>query len=568
MLASDRDYHGRAFGVLGRRDYGLALALVLASAAVLLPGLFFGLPGKSVAGAVRILGGEVPYRDFWTMYAPGMFYATAGVFRVFGLELLAQGAVSLLFDALVVGTAFLLFRRLAEGRRAASVLALAFLGAFWRTGREITGYSPALLLLLLCWHALLGYWEHGGQRRLLCAGLCAGLAACFKHDVAAYVFLGATASLFAAWLLAAGRRPPRWEHPLAATLLLGAGAAATFLPPAAWIAWRAGADAWQDLFVFPAVTFAKVMVPSYPPLLPPLGSLASLLQEFSLPGARGFLEALSDWLLCQVPQYALVVALVVAIRLRRTLAPATLAVILMEIAALPGFWWAAHIQRNTHLASMALISLSLAALAWARTGGAGGRARWPRGGLLAGCALVAAGLWLEAAMTMVEMRAQWREGQVLDVPGARHLCVPARVHAAYPPILAFLRANTGEDERIYVGLARHDAIVINDWSLHVLARRRSCTRYSELHRGVADVAAAQREIISDIERHGVRAVVLWEFGWPDSVLDHRLALHRAKLPELGSTLLDEYIAEHFELVARYGEYRLMWRKESPRPERW
>jgi len=563
---TDHEPPNRGGGPLARRDYELALALVLVATLVLLPGLFFGLPGKGVAGGVRVLHGEVPYRDFWTMYAPGMFYATAGVFRVFGIEILAQGAVSVLLDASLVAVAFLLLRRLAQGRTVAFVLALVFLGAFWKTGREITSYPPALFFLLLFWHGLIGYWEHGGPRRLLYAGLSAGLAACFKHDVTAYVVLAAVASLFLSWHLAADRRPPRWAHPTVATLVLAAGALATFLPAAAWIAWQAGADAWQDLFVFPVVTFPKVMVPYYPPLLPPLGSFWSLLQEFSLQKARGFLVDLSEWLLCNVPQYAFVVAAVVVIRLRRSLAPATLATILMLLAALPFFWAAAHIQQNTHLTSMALIGLSFAAMCWPRLRGTDSGVRWTRRALVGGCALVAIGLWLQAAMNMVLMRMEWRDGQVLDVPGTRGLHVPSRVYEAYPPIIAFLQANTGEDERIYVGLARHDAIVINDWSLHVLARRRSCSHYPELHRGVADVAEGQREIIRDLERHRVRAVVLWKFGWRDSVLDRRLALHRANIPELGSTVLDEYIAKHFDLLAQYGEYLLMWRKGIPKPK--
>jgi hypothetical protein len=554
----------RGCGSLGRRDYGLALVLALVATLVLLPGLFFGLPGKGVAGAVRILDGEVPYRDFWTMYAPGMFYATAGVFRILGMEILAQSAASLLLDALVVGVAFLFLRRVTHSRAVAFVLALALLGAFWETGREITSYSPALFFVLLCWHGLVGYWEGGGRRRLLYAGFGAGLAACFKHDVAAYVVLAAVASLIVSWCLAADRRPPGWANPIVATLVLAAGALTTFLPVAAWIAWQAGADAWQDLFVFPAVTFPKVMVPHYPSLLPPLGSVWSLLQEFTLQEARGVFSALSEWLLCNVPQYVFVLAVAVVIRLRRSLAPVTLATSLMLLSLIPFFWSAAHLQQNTHVISMAFISLSFAAMSWTGLRGPHRRVRWARGSIVAGCALVAIGLWLRAAMNMYEMRWLWRGGHVLDVPGARGLRVPSSVYDAYAPIIEFLQANTDEDERIYVGLARHDAIVINDWILHVLARRRSCSRYSELHRGVADVAEGQREIIRDLERHGVRAVVLWKFGWPDSVLDRRLALHRAKIPELGSTLLDEYIAEHFDLLAEYGEYLLMWRKGSPK----
>src|ERR1700751_4476719 len=40
--------------------------------------------GIVVQGAERILGGEVPYRDFFTFYTPGSFYFVALLFKLFG----------------------------------------------------------------------------------------------------------------------------------------------------------------------------------------------------------------------------------------------------------------------------------------------------------------------------------------------------------------------------------------------------------------------------------------------------------------------------------------------------
>ena len=75
----------------------------------------------------------------------------------------------------------------------------------------------------------------------------------------------------------------------------------------------------------------------------------------------------------------------------------------------------------------------------------------------------------------------------------------------------------------------------------------------------------QREIIAAIETHGVRCVVLWDFGWNDDVLDKIKARNAAGVAGAGATLLDEFIAANFEVLAEYGEYSLMWRKGSPRP---
>ena len=40
--------------------------------------------GLVLVGADRVLRGDLPYRDFWTLYGPGSYYLLAGLFRLFG----------------------------------------------------------------------------------------------------------------------------------------------------------------------------------------------------------------------------------------------------------------------------------------------------------------------------------------------------------------------------------------------------------------------------------------------------------------------------------------------------
>jgi hypothetical protein len=159
----------------------------------------------------------------------------------------------------------------------------------------------------------------------------------------------------------------------------------------------------------------------------------------------------------------------------------------------------------------------------------------------------------------------WSDSQTLDLPGVRGVRLIAHQHAFYDPIARFFREHTREDERIYTGLYRHDAIVINNPILHAVTGRASCCRYSELHRAVADRAIVQREIIADLERHNVRAIILWKFGWSDTRLDGFKAASMAAVSDGGSTLLDEYIVERFEAIAQYDEYLVMWRKGAAAP---
>jgi uncharacterized membrane protein len=46
--------------------------------------------GIILCGADRVLHGELPYRDFWTMYSPGQYYILSILFRLIGRSLLTE----------------------------------------------------------------------------------------------------------------------------------------------------------------------------------------------------------------------------------------------------------------------------------------------------------------------------------------------------------------------------------------------------------------------------------------------------------------------------------------------
>ena len=81
--------------------------LFAATVLLLATGAFWGVPsGKAVAGGLVILDGGVPYRDFWTMYAPGQFYAVAALFWLFGRELLVQAIAAAAIRAVALSFSF------------------------------------------------------------------------------------------------------------------------------------------------------------------------------------------------------------------------------------------------------------------------------------------------------------------------------------------------------------------------------------------------------------------------------------------------------------------------------
>src|SRR3984893_429273 len=68
----------------GRRDMTLALGLIvaclIAESAVLRVGIDDLDEGYFVQQGMRVLHGQIPYRDFQTLYTPGLLYVHAGLF--------------------------------------------------------------------------------------------------------------------------------------------------------------------------------------------------------------------------------------------------------------------------------------------------------------------------------------------------------------------------------------------------------------------------------------------------------------------------------------------------------
>ena len=144
--------------------------------------------GIIVSGADSILQGKIPYKDFWTMYAPGQFYLTALLFRLFAPQLYIASLVGVVSKAVTVMLGYMALKRYATlyakwlPAAGAAVLAL-FLA---RMGNETFPAFPAAALAML---ALMCMERGLAQHRLillLSAGILTGLTACFRHDMGLY----------------------------------------------------------------------------------------------------------------------------------------------------------------------------------------------------------------------------------------------------------------------------------------------------------------------------------------------------------------------------------------------
>jgi hypothetical protein len=538
-------------------DRRLGIVLVVAGLLVQLPALFWGIPGgKAINNALRILDGDVPYRDFWTMYAPGHFYLVAGLFKLLGTHVWVQGVASQLFFAIDAALLFRITRRLGLSRPLAFLIGAAFVGMHWGHS-EVSTYETALLFLFLALDRAVCYAQGQGARSLLLAGALCGLGAWFKHDVSFYFAAGIAAGLSISWILLP-RRPDGWVPPAEVLSRVGGGALAAVLPMAAFLAWKAGPDAWRDLIVYPATDFRVVRGEGYPPLLPNWRHVAVWAKDpLNLDSISQVSGHFSKWVQAMVPQIAFVAAIVVFTLKRRVLAPSAVAVTALSLTTMPLFWGSAHVQHNTNFSSLWIFSVLLGMLVWV------GGVRPLMRVVLASLFVIATGSFLiRPARHIAQAALSWPDQATLDFPRVAGLRLPGSEYRIYQPIVSFIREHVPESEPIYVGLGRHDAVVFSDQRFYFLSGRRIASRYNELHPGIVDREEVQREIIADLDRLNVQCAVLWHFGWPTRVMEDILADRRRYIPEIGATVLDEYLRREFREVARHGEYVLVWRKDA------
>lgn len=520
---------------------------MLGSAALAL-GVFAWLGPRQLPDAIatvsgwRVARGQLPYRDFWTLYAPGSSLLLGALFRIFGEHAMVSLAGASVLCAAAVGVLVRLARALGAPAGQALAAGGLLMASLVATGyfRSLGSYPPALLALLLALLAAVRGTAPGGRAARVAAGLAAGTAAVFKHDVGAYTALAAGAGVAAAALADPTRRG-RLGAWLLPPVEVGLGALAVVLPTAAVVAAVGGARAWSSLVVFPATAFPATRPEVYPGLVP---------TWIFDPWWAHTVVNLTHWFTAWMPLGVLAVALVAARRRLGATGAQGIGPAAAFAVGLGLHFAAAHVQINTHAVTLTVYGVLLGL--WLR----------PRAAL---ATLVAAG-WLGALAAGPVFKAwdtRLQETTWTALPRISGFRLPADREAALEALVPWVQARTAPDERVFVGLDRHDSIIVSDPGVSFVLDRLPATRYHELHPGIADTERVQRQIVRELERRHVSlAVRVHIFG--DDVLDAWKAELGARLPDTGAGTLDAWLARRFTPVERFGPFEVWQRKGEQR----
>jgi hypothetical protein len=477
--------------------------------------------GVLLSGAHRLLAGELPYRDFWTIYGPGQFALLAALFRVAGESLAVSRTWEIVVRALLPVLAFLIAARIAN-RRVAIVVWAILLVWLWQFAPTNYPVFPALAAVLGATVLLL-------DRRWAAAGVLVGVAALFRHDLGAYAAL--------AHLLALGlvNRAGLRDYAL--------GLVALTVP--AWLL-LALAIPWREL-VADLLTFPGTVYPLVRGLPHPLPRHELALSFGPIAVAFHLTPLLARVLVAGLP--LLVVGCAVACwRVWRRLPPGgrlgTLSLVLLAALFLRTAWVRSDIAHLVPISVPLVILLTTLAAMIPR------QWRLPFGGAaaLAGALLLALVMRGGVPRTFLLFPCSDPEMPAHLASRVGGACISADQAAAVVQVSALVpRA-----DRIFVAATAHDRVLAGDASFYFLADRLPGTRYHELHPGLTTTREVQEAIVGDLERNRVPAVIRVEEGFWEEPNASRMSI--------GVDLLDRYLGARFVLESRVNRYSIYRRR--------
>ena len=539
-------------GTTNHSDRNRTAGLVLLGAVCLFAAIFQGInlydEGFILVGAARVARGEVPYRDFWAMYAPAQYYTLAGLFHLFGYSILVERIWDSLMRLGICLVVFAMSRRL-YSRTASYVSFLATLLLLARYGAFGYPTVPAMFWSLLSILLLLSSVPKDRLRGVFLSGCATGVAVLYRHDLGIYTWLSAAAALFLSlcwhWREARLGRTEVTQR-MKALLAYGAGTCLVVVPFLICLIKAVPlSDLRADILDYPRI-YSRFRSLPLPPILPRLLFLPEKSQ----------LGPAYEWSLFYAP---LVVLAISWVMLLHSLWKSQAAVesqdrrfgwILLTLAGSSFVATAVVRPEFFHLLPMTIPAIILVPLLLAE----GQSKRSPAwvAGLVRVSVLVVAVLYIAGPIFLYSrglyQSASGKKG-TSSLPRARLLYVDHDQEDA----VRYIQRHVPEGRAIFVGNAQHRDVISNDALFYYLAERPAGTRYFQFDPGVITTAAVQQEVVRDLERNQVNYVVLCS--------QPGFAMGGADEPHFpGASLLDEYLRRKYRKVELFGYYSI-WKGE-------
>jgi 4-amino-4-deoxy-L-arabinose transferase-like glycosyltransferase len=165
----------------------VVLALILLALAIRVPLFVHGRLGEDetehLHAAWAVAHDQVPYRDFWQIHPPLLYYLMAPVFALLGedVKIIYVGRGLMLLCLLLCLVQLYRIARVCFDKLTGllAVCLLSYLLLWWRPAYEVRPDLPQTLLILVSLWRFMRAWEDRSRAEFLASGALLGIASCF-----------------------------------------------------------------------------------------------------------------------------------------------------------------------------------------------------------------------------------------------------------------------------------------------------------------------------------------------------------------------------------------------------
>lgn len=495
-------------------------------------------------GALRILDGNIPYGDFWTLYAPGGFYLLAFIFKIFGISLKVTRLFAITILSLTVCSIYLLIKKLCS--RIFGILAF-LVSLFWLKSYMVYNRPGqlAILFFIICSFPLYSFLASNRNKWLVITGILSGVISLFRQDFGVYIFTSIFLVILLKQLNYYGEKKKKEKIHLILrnALSLFFGSITVILPTLIYLVVNSAFKEFiNDTVVFPITIYPKVRDLPFPELKADNLIFYLPLLVFLLTSIRLLfynwhvkIKQVIPWLTLFFLFSGLGLFNYTNIRagmshLLPTMIPAIILFVLLF-----------HNLLNNLTGKVIYFYKGLT------------RSAVPLICLIPIFYLIKPSFLAYSKRPMPISKMERKDG-LLNINRASGFYDDSELAQSQALSIQYIQDKTNENEKIFVGNSRHDRLVNSDVMFYFFSERYSATKYYELHPGLTNTQKIQKEIISDLIKANVRYIVLW------SGSKLKVDEPNESSKSSGVTDLDNFIQKNYKIEETFGSYVILRRR--------
>ncbi len=501
--------------------------------------------GVSILGAINVSSGNIPYKDFWTIYAPGQFYLLSSLIEIVGNNLFIIRLVSILADFAVCMMVYLLAAKIFSKNFAllSFIISVIWFMAMPMFGRAVT---YGILSVLISNYFLFLFFEKNDKKFLVLAGVMIGIASLFRHEMAGYIY-GAEF-----WAVFFSGMPNKNEssEPLRTRIIKGflngviftLGVLLIFLPVALYFISVVDINIlYENLIKFPILTFREYR--SLP--------LPNPLNIFEV-GISVFRKILLFWegIIYYLPLISFgLTAYFLYWRVRKKKLKLNGEIFWKEMLLFNiglNFYNQAMIRSDIEHLVPAFIIFSILFLSLI---------------LIIPYPNIRKLLFIVTTLFVIMLpisRKVQNTNLLLSSSGSRLSSTKANFIYGkkdevdtYNLLIDYIKKNTKNSEVIYSGNTKHDKLISNDLMIYYLSDRKSISKYYESHPGITTTNVVQNHIINELKDKNVKLLVLLN---QENIIEPNKSAESSNVYEL-----DNFIKSNYSKEIIFGNYEI-WKK--------